>query len=207
MTPQPLLLALHSCSEQFGVALWDPEHDPVAPLVAVHADGRGLSNSLIARVSEVLPPDRWSALAGLAVATGPGGFTGTRLSVVMARTLAQQLCCSLLGVSSFALMAHRLHPRLPLESQSHPFWITQELPRRGLVGGLYRVNASVVQELQEPALLPEAVDPHPAVTADVDVGADVAHLLNLLKQAHHSKACLPWMPVLPIYPTSPVGPV
>ena len=49
----------------------------------------------------------------------------------MARTLAQQLDCPLLGVSSYALMAPRLERQLPQAMQREPFWITQELPRRG----------------------------------------------------------------------------
>ena len=132
MTALPLLLALHSCSDCFGMALLDPQQPGAEPLVQVHPDGRGLSNSLISRVQGLLPPERWPQLQGLAVATGPGGFTGTRLTVVMARTLAQQLDCPLLGVSSYALMAPRLERQLPQAMQGEPFWITQELPRRGV---------------------------------------------------------------------------
>ena len=101
MTALPLLLALHSCSDSFGMALLDPQQPGSEPLVQVHPDGRGLSNSLISRVQALLPPERWPQLQGLAVATGPGGFTGTRLTVVMARTLAQQLNCPLLGAVSY----------------------------------------------------------------------------------------------------------
>ena len=87
----PLLLALHSCTERFGVAVQGADDTHPGPRVAVFDDGRGLSNSLIDRVDALLPRSRWSELQGIAVATGPGGFTGTRLSVVVARTLAQQL--------------------------------------------------------------------------------------------------------------------
>ena len=46
MTALPLLLALHSCSDFFGMALLDPQQPGAQPLVQVHPDGRGLSNSL-----------------------------------------------------------------------------------------------------------------------------------------------------------------
>ena len=164
-------------------------------------DGRSLSNSLIERVVSLLPNGRWREFKGLAVATGPGGFTGTRLSVVMARTLAQQLGCPLLGVSSFALMAQRLAP------DEQPFWITQPLPRRGVVAGEYRVRAAVVEERQAPHLLKADQLVRPAVEAVVDVDADVATLLGCLQLALQRDEPLPWQPVLPIYPTSPVGPV
>ena len=85
MTALPLLLALHSCSDSFGMALLDPQSG-AEPLVQAHPDGRGLSNSLISRVQGLLPPERWPQLQGLAVATGPGGFTGTRLTVCLLYT-------------------------------------------------------------------------------------------------------------------------
>ena len=201
MTVSPLLLALHSCTERFGVAVQDPETDQGRPRVMGFDDGRGLSNSLIERVATLLPSGRWGELKGLAVATGPGGFTGTRLSVVMARTLSQQLGCPLLGVSSFALMAERLAP------DEQPFWITQPLPRRGVVAGQYRVRAAVVEELEAPHLLEADRIVSPAIEAAVDVDADVEALLGRLQQALQRGEPLPWQPVLPIYPTSPVGPV
>ena len=55
MTALPLLLALHSCSDGFGMALLDPQQTGDGPLVQVHPDGRGLSNSLISRVQSLLP--------------------------------------------------------------------------------------------------------------------------------------------------------
>ena len=201
MTDSPLLLALHSCTERFGVAVQDPETDQGRPRVMGFDDGRGLSNSLIERVATLLPSGRWGELKGLAVATGPGGFTGTRLSVVMARTLAQQLGCPLMGVSSFALMAERLAP------DEQPFWITQPLPRRGVVAGQYRVRAAWIQELEAPHLLDADRIVSPAIEAAVDVDADVEALLGRLRQALQRGELLPWQPVLPIYPTSPVGPV
>ena len=201
MTDSPLLLALHSCTERFGVAVQDPLVDQGRPRVMGFDDGRGLSNSLIERVASLVPHGRWREFKGLAVATGPGGFTGTRLSVVMARTLAQQLGCPLLGVSSFALMAQRL------ATDEQPFWITQPLLRRGVVAGLYRVREAVVEELQAPRLLEADQQVSPAVEAEVDVDVDVAALLGRLQRSLQRDESLPWQPVLPIYPTSPVGPV
>ena len=45
MTAPPLLLALHSCSDCFGMALLDPQQPGAEPLVQAHPDGRGLSNA------------------------------------------------------------------------------------------------------------------------------------------------------------------
>ena len=98
-------------------------------------------------------------------------------------------------------MAERLAP------DEQPFWITQPLPRRGLVAGEYRVRAAEVEELQGPHLIEATQVVSPAVEAEVDVDADVATLLGCLQQALQRDEPLPWQPVLPIYPTSPVDPV
>lgn len=95
-------LALHTTSPQLGLALdnfagnqrsqiWDLGHE--------------LGNYLHLKLLEVMDPQDWQDLGFLAVAIGPGSFTGTRLGVVTARTLAQQLDLPLVGVSSFAAFA------------------------------------------------------------------------------------------------------
>ena len=207
MSGNSLLMALHSSTERFGVAVHDPMSSSEPSAVQVFDDGRGLSNTLITRVSAMLPRERWTQLSGLAVATGPGGFTGTRLSVVMARTLAEQLRCPLLGISSFALMAPRLHNQLPVDQRGQPFWIARELPRRGLVAGCYCLDANDVNELEEPHLVAKGRSVSPTVEAAEDVRADVGRLLELLRRGHLAGQAMPWSEVLPIYPTSPVGQV
>jgi tRNA threonylcarbamoyl adenosine modification protein YeaZ len=216
----PLLLALHSSSETLAVGCGGlstghaPQAAAVAAACAVFPLGRGLSNALFGCVEQVLPADQWPRLARLVVATGPGGFTGTRLTLVMARTLAQQLAIPLHGFSSFLLMARRLQAAgAPLHGIER-FWLHQQLPRRGWVAGCYGPDAQAfggIAELEPPRLwrpderLPwQGESPQPALDALVDPRADVQQLLELglLAQA----ACLPgpWQPVLPIYPTSPV---
>lgn len=69
------------------------------------AIGREVSRYLHAYLSEFLAPQTWTDLALIAVAKGPGGFTGTRLGVVTARTLAQQLKLPLFAVSTLAAVA------------------------------------------------------------------------------------------------------
>lgn len=222
---EPLLLALHSSSATLGVACGpegqpgegilqtEPVESPDDPLdqVACFPLGRELSNALPACVSSVVAPAHWPRIVRLAVATGPGGFTGTRLTVVMARTLAQQLSCPLDGVSSFLLMAHRLIAEG--HAAGERFWIRQELPRRGFVTGRYETVASGagVVECESPILVsPEAADAwsgrgEPVHSFQDDVASDVARLLSLAREAHHRGSLAPWSRVLPIYPTSPVG--
>lgn len=212
------LLALHSSTETLGVALVSVQAPLSAATVLCRPMGRALTNALPSVVEEVLPASEWPGIRRLAVATGPGGFTGTRLTVVLARTLAQQLQCPLDGVSSFALMAPRLQLELPAAQRGEPFSIVQSLPRRGRVAGRYQVrdgwnqgDASCAEadlrELQAPKLLDDAEQPAPALTMGVDVGSDVLQLLRFCQERHAAQASGPWNSVLPIYPTSPVGSV
>ena len=203
------LMALHSSSEILGLAVYDAEDPAGGTRILCRPMGRQLTNGLIPAVEELLPQEEWTSIVRLAVCTGPGGFTGTRLTVVMARTLAQQLGCPLHGESSFALMAPRLSVALPASQALEPFAIVQTLPRRGRVAGRYRlISGSVpVQELEPPRLLREDEDPSPALTMELDVASDVQHLLERCCHWEQEATPGPWEPVLPIYPTSPVGPV
>ncbi|MEA5389642.1 tRNA (adenosine(37)-N6)-threonylcarbamoyltransferase complex dimerization subunit type 1 TsaB [Cyanobium gracile UHCC 0139] len=201
------LLALHSSSESLGVGLQRlgaaaPERLETFPL------GRSLSNGLFECLESVLPASAWPRLGRLAVATGPGGFTGTRLTVVLARTLAQQLALPLDGISSFRLMARRLLTGSQPPGDG-PFWLLQELPRRGVVAGLYGADPGQpggIAELEAPRLHRDsgALAPYPILPALVQLPEDVIQLLGIGAANAAEGQDAPWQPVLPLYPTSPV---
>jgi tRNA threonylcarbamoyladenosine biosynthesis protein TsaB len=186
------VLALHSSSEVLGVGVrWLDGPSALAGSTVVRAFplGRELSNQLFSCVEQLLPAEQWPQLSRLAVATGPGGFTGTRLTVVLARTLAQQLKLPLDGVGSFLLV--------------------EELPRRGVVAGLYAPAGpdGAIIELQAPRLFaPDTpLPPGPQLSAAALLPNDVEQLLELSVQAADQGLAAPWQPVLPSYPTSPVA--
>lgn len=222
------LLALHSSGEGFGVGVlpWPPPHD-LAARVSAHAGsqalsaadpllrrarlqhfatGRDLSNRLLSCLEAVLPAPEWPRLRRLAVAIGPGGFTSTRLTVVLARSLAQQDDLPLDGISSFLLIARRLCRGA--QPPSAPFWLVQELPRRGRVAGLYGLDPATpggVVELEVPRLRGDAEELMGAARpAEPCLPDDVAELLSISALRALQGAQAPWQTVVPIYPTSPV---
>ena len=202
------LLALHSSSDRLGVGLVAGAVPASEPLRLEAFDtGRDLANQLFACLESVLPASRWPQLRRLAVATGPGGFTSTRLTVVLARTLAQQLQLPLDGPSSFLLIARRLW--CAGEAPQEPFWLLQELPRRGQVAGRYVADPAAVaglRELQAPTLLAADVALEgPCLAAVPHLPDDVAQLLAISQACERCGQPAPWQPVRPIYPTSPVG--
>jgi len=214
-TPAPQscrwLLALHSTSELLGVGL-QPLGQSEGPELAIFPGGRDLSSGLLGALEQVLPAASWPSLGRLAVAIGPGGFTGTRLTVTLARTLAQQLGIPLDGVSSFHLMAQRVLAG-GQSPGSAPVALVQALPRHGWVAGLYRRDALApggVAEVMIPRLyrseaeLEEAMGGAPQHPAVALVPQDVEQLLRHSQAAALAQRPGPWQPVLPLYPTSPV---
>ncbi len=222
MSEAPWLLALHSSSDTLAVGLQRlvPAAAPpggAAPAAAALEParlasfplGRRLSNALLPCVEQLLPAQQWPRIGRLVVATGPGGFTGTRLTLVLARTLAQQLAIPLHGFSSFLLIARRLAAPGGALAGAGRFWLTQELPRRGLVAGCYGPDAGAfggVAEIAAPRLYrpAEVLPAGPRAPALVEPEADAAQLLALGQLAAAQRLAGPWQPVLPLYPTSPV---
>ena len=82
------LLALNSSYEKFGVAVLDITSKSASMQNSTFENDRTLSNNIFYYVEQLLPPNNWCDIARIAVATGPGGFTATRLTIAMARTLA-----------------------------------------------------------------------------------------------------------------------
>jgi tRNA threonylcarbamoyl adenosine modification protein YeaZ len=95
-------LALHTTSFQLGLSIsdfsretrfktWDVDHE--------------LSTYLHQHLVEFISYKVLEKLAFIAVAKGPGSFTSTRIGVVTARTLAQQLNIPLFGISTLEAFA------------------------------------------------------------------------------------------------------
>jgi tRNA threonylcarbamoyl adenosine modification protein YeaZ len=98
-------LALHTSSPALGLAISSSTDDVRCQTWNL---GRETSNFLHPHLLEFLSPQTWQDLCWLAVANGPGGFTGTRLGLVTVRTLAQQLELPIFTISSLAAIAWQL---------------------------------------------------------------------------------------------------
>ncbi|MGL4377886.1 MAG: tRNA (adenosine(37)-N6)-threonylcarbamoyltransferase complex dimerization subunit type 1 TsaB [Microcoleaceae cyanobacterium] len=103
--------ALHTTTPELGLSINNFAGDTRSQFWHL---GREMATHLHLYIAEFLSPQTWQDLSFIAVAKGPGGFTGTRLGVVTARTLAQQLEIPLFGVSSMAAIAFLNSPYPPL---------------------------------------------------------------------------------------------
>ncbi len=202
------LLALHSSTKMLGIAVIDLKDEKKAIKSSVFKVENELSKNLFNYVETLIPKKDWSKIARLAVATGPGSFTGTRLTIVMARTLAQQINCHIDGISSFALMAPRLSKRLNDAERNQPFWIIESLKRRGKIAGKYQILGNGKQrktiEIKKPSLLKKGAQVQPSLEAIENVSEDIKELIyNCLKAFEENKKNT-WQEIIPLYPTSPV---
>ena len=205
------LLALHSCSESLGIAVKDADNPETIIRSEVFNIGRSLSNKLFSCIEKILPRQFWRQIVRISVAKGPGGFTSTRLTISMARIIAQQIDCSLDSMSSFHLMAPRLYKSLYKNNIFDPFWIKDILPRRGIVAGKYQLirvhkesNFHEFNELSSPKLISNEKQLNPSINASNNIEKDIIELIKFCQYCHNSEVQSNWKEILPIYPTSPV---
>ncbi len=203
------LLALHRCSESFGIAVKDIENPEIKS--KIFNIGHSLSNKLFSCIEVILPKEFWKQIIRVSVSKGPGSYTSSRLTLSMARTICQQNDCSLDSMSSFHLMAPRLYKDLNSINSLNPFWIKDLLPRRGVIAGKYQLikihkksNFHEFNEVIPPHLIHSQEDINPSINAFNDIEKDVNLLLIFSQYCHDLKLNANWTDVLPIYPTSPI---
>src|ERR1700722_1395457 len=73
------------------------------------------ARDLAPAVAELLRAQGWkaSALAAVIVGRGPGSYTGLRVGLMSAKTLAYATGCALLGIDTFAAVAAQSPPGCP----------------------------------------------------------------------------------------------
>jgi tRNA threonylcarbamoyl adenosine modification protein YeaZ len=135
-------LAIHTATEVLGLALFDG----AGVRCAQWPDGRAIADVLQVRLGAFLEPLSWKDLAWVAVSIGPGSFTGTRLGVMTARTLAQALGIPLLGVWSLAALAEA-------SGVDGPMGVFLDARRGDRYAGLFDRSPARLEVVQPPVLV------------------------------------------------------
>jgi tRNA threonylcarbamoyl adenosine modification protein YeaZ len=104
-------LAFHTATPELGLAISNFAGDSRCQTWNL---GRSLATDLHQHLVDFIGRQTWADLAFIAVAKGPGGFTGTRMGMVTARTLAQQLDIPVFAISTLAAVAWAQPPQPPL---------------------------------------------------------------------------------------------
>ena len=199
-------LALHTTSPQLGIALSNFAGDTST---GVWDLGRDLSTHLHQYLVENLVGKNWSDLGFIAVAKGPGGFTGTRIGVVTARIIAQQLNIPLFPISTLAAMAWSE------KEQERAMAVQMEARRGQLFVAIYRVaydGVGLEEYLPDTTMKPPTWEqtlanlemPYQLIHAPVNLGATVSSILKLAYLDWQQGKRPHWSSALPFYGQHPV---
>ncbi|AFZ37226.1 universal protein YeaZ [Stanieria cyanosphaera PCC 7437] len=201
-------LALHTTTPQLGIAISNFAQDHRSQVWHL---GHDLSSHLHQYLGEIIHPQTWQDLKFIAVAKGPGGFTGTRIGVVTARTLAQQLEIPLYGVSTLAAVVWSQKTQFEPDSL-----VAVQMPanRGQFFVGIYHFSQTNYQKIYLPdtVMTPEAWQetlknlslPYQLIETPVNLAQTVTNILQLgylqWQQGHFNQ----WSEVVPFYGQNPV---
>jgi tRNA threonylcarbamoyl adenosine modification protein YeaZ len=200
-------LAIHTASPDLGLAISDFKGGCRHQVWNL---GRDLSTHFQVHLAEFLTPYAWTDLVFIAVAKGPGGFTGTRLGVVTARALAQQLGLPLFAISTLHALAQSEQTQNPSD---RAIAVQMRAQRGEIFGGIYQPTDTALMTLQADSLFsPEAwqtrlaqhPEPYCLVHAEGGFGASVTSVLNLAYLAWLQGDRPHWSAGLPFYGQHPV---
>jgi tRNA threonylcarbamoyl adenosine modification protein YeaZ len=168
-----------------------------------------MASQLHPHLLDFLTPQTWLDLIAIAVAVGPGSFTGCRLGVTVARTLGQSLQIPVYGISTLAALAYASVTPSP-----SPVTIAVEMDalRGEWYGGIYRIH-DAEQELEEmlPAQLWSAAIwqqqkefiPQVVSAADFEGNPPVEAICTLALWSWIKGFYPDWRMVLPVYGRKP----
>lgn len=208
-SPPALGLAVHTSTPCLGLALGN-QLDSLKQ--QVEDLGRAMSNELQTQLIDFIAPRAWTDLDFLAVAQGPGGFTGTRLGMVTTRTLAQQLEIPLYSISTLAAVAHRYW----LEEKVSPeqaIALDMRAQRGQRFTALYQWEAGLPKAIiSDQVCLPEdwsqtlaaqANSPH-VITIEADAAQAIGSLWDIAQQRYNRGDRPHWEAAQPFYGQHPV---
>ena len=201
-------LALNTASRELGLAISNFAGDSRCQTWNLDRD---LATHLHQYLVEFIGPQTWADLAFIAVAKGPGGFTGTRMGMVTARTLAQQLDIPVFAISTLAAVACSSSKK-SISTQD----IAVQMPaQRGqLFGAVYSVN----QDSGLTELFPDTVmtaeswqekletweNSYQLIEVGSELGWSVSSVLELAYLEWQMGSRPDWSDALPFYGQHPV---
>ena len=204
-------LVIHSTDNSFGFG-YRKNNTLESDELFIKKFDNDLCNNLINDLNKFISKENLQKINKLSVSIGPANFNASRLIVVLARTISQQINCPLDSFSSFEIMAKRIASKNNIFTNKKSFWIYKKLKRKGFIAGKYeichneknssdlvfreRVSPRVIKELENKELFFEAIH------SDIE---DLKELLNLSNKNLLNSNLDSWKKVLPLYPISPIN--
>ena len=204
-------LVIHSTDNSFGFGYRKNDTLESDELFIKKFDN-DLFNNLINDLNKFISKENLQKINKLSVSIGPANFNASRLIVVLARTISQQIYCPLDSFSSFEIMAKRIASKNNIFTNKKSFWIYKQLKRKGLIAGKYEIcrnekNSSdlVIQETVLPKVVKELESKELSFEANYDDKEDLKELLDLSNKKLFNSNADSWRKVLPLYPISPIN--
>jgi len=190
------LLALDTSTAEMSIAII--EQGQLLKEVHIHAD-RTHSLHLMPMIKQLMlnADMKLADLSGIAVGVGPGSYTGVRIGVTAAKTLAWTLKLPIIGVSSLEAMALRAAMSEANVTADQPHWIIPMIDARRMQAytGLYclqgnewqcladdgiRLVANWVEQLTQLSGAGEELDTKPIVQPQISFVGEMASFVEPL---------------------------
>ena len=204
-------LVIHSTDNSFGFGLRKNNNLESDKLFIKKFDN-DLCNNLIDDFNQFISKENLQKVNNISVSIGPANFNASRLIVVLARTISQQINCPLDSFSSFEIMAKRIASKNNIFKNKQSFWIYKKLKRKGFIAGKYEIchkgkNSSdlIIRERVTPKVVKELESKELTFEANYDDKEDLKELLNLANKNLLNSNLDSWKKVLPLYPISPIN--
>ena len=204
-------LVIHSTDNSFGFG-YRKNNTLESDELFIKKFDNDLCNNLINDLNKFISKENLQKINKLSVSIGPANFNASRLIVVLARTISQQINCPLDSFSSFEIMAKRIASKNNIFKNKKSFWIYKKLKRKGLIAGKYEIFQNektpsdlVIRETVLPKFVKELESKELTFEANYDDKEDLKELLNLANKNLLNSNVDSWRKVLPLYPFSPIN--
>ena len=199
------ILVIYSTDNSFGFGYRKNNNSESDELFIKKFDN-DLCNNLIDDLNKFISKENLQKINKLSVSIGPANFNASRLIVVLARTISQQINCPLDSFSSFEIMAKRIALKNNVLKNKKSFWIFKKLKRKGFIAGKYEIchnetnSDLVMRETVLPKVVKELKSKELSFEAIYDDKEDLKELLDLSTKKLLNSNINSWRKVLPLYP-------
>jgi len=204
-------LVIHSTDNSFGFA-YRKNNNLESDKLFIKKFDNDLCNNLINDFNKFISKENLQKVNKISVSIGPANFNASRLIVVLARTISQQINCPLDSFSSFEIMAKRIAEKNNIFKNKQSFWIYKKLKRKGFIAGKYEIchkdqknSDLIIREAVIPKVIKEFMSKEIFIEANYEDKEDLTELLDLSNKNLFSANTNSWKNVLPLYPISPTN--
>ncbi|MFQ3583908.1 MAG: tRNA (adenosine(37)-N6)-threonylcarbamoyltransferase complex dimerization subunit type 1 TsaB [Cyanobacteriota bacterium] len=212
MSTPEWILGIHTTTPVLGLALLPIGEDPRQGYSQCWVLERQMAAQLHPCLKKFLASQDQLQIAAIAVAVGPGSFTGSRLGVSVARLLGQQLRIPVFGYSALAAIARQVWQDQGSPPDPLTVAVYMDAKQQEWYGGVYRVEREQVSVLwpdqvwnreawrQTLENWPEAQQVDAAAFTDP---VPVVALAELARKDYSAGLRPLWQEVLPVYGRQP----